>query len=369
MPGGSGEGGSGRFGFGDWSDGEFRDRFMAIIGGGGRKNNTYKFAWARFLLDHSCDPCMVPRMYGRLGNEPAAGTTYTAGGIQVTYAEVARYFFAYYWPLACRARLRQGPITQRPGVMGAIEKEFGEAEYRQSVCQIICEEPERVRRCLKKIEKVAPKQVVVRFQKVDGSEDPIFYHFAAGLADKEGNRRIDPKGGILVNRNAARFFRENYEALSRAVTLEWLRATYSFNPRTPDLVGRFGADYDGCAIARKFLPRLEAEGRLCFYCGVRPGLDERMCVDHVLPAEYVGCADPWNMVLACQKCGREKACMLPPPEYVDKLERRNAGRRRGGPAAGRAGVAPRRWRKVKPHYEDAKRRGYCVAVALTSTRQ
>ena len=369
MPGGSGGGGDWRFSFGDWSNDEFRDRFMAIIGKGGRKNNTYKFALARFLLDHSCDPCTVPRMYGRLGDGPAAGTTYTAGGIQVTYAEMARYFFAYYWPLACRARLRQGPAAQRPGVMGAIEEEFGEAEYRQSACQIVCEEPERVRRCLRKIERVAPKQAVVRFQKVDGREDPMFYHFAAGPADKEGNRRIDPRGGILVNRSAARFFRENYEALSRATTLEWLLATDSFNPGAPDLVGKFGADYDGCATVRKFLPRLEAEGRLCFYCGARPGPGERMCVDHVLPAEYVGGAEPWNLVLACQRCGREKACMLPPPEYVDKLERRNAGGRRGGQAAGRAGAAPHSWRKVRPRYEDAKRRGYFVAAALTGARQ
>lgn len=367
MPGESEDGG-GRFDFGDWSDDEFRDRFMAIIGEGGKKNNTYKFAWARFLLDHSCDPCMMPRMYGRLGDGPAAGTTDTAGGIKVTYAEVARYFFAYYWPLACRARLRQGPAAQRPGVMGAIEGEFTEAEYRQSVCRIICEEPERVRRCLKKIARVAPKQVVVRFQKVGGREDPMFYHFAAGPADKEGNRRIDPRGGILVNRAAARFLQENYEALSRAVTLEWLRATDSFNPGAKDLVGRFGADYDGCATVRRFLPGLEAKGRLCFYCGARPGPGERMCVDHFLPAEYVGGAEPRNLVLACQRCGREKACMLPPSEYVDKLARRNAGGRRGGPAGGLAGGAPRRWREVRQHYETAKSRGYCVAVALSGVR-
>ena len=66
MPGGAGGGGGGgMFGFGEWSDGELRDRFASIMGEG-QKNNTYKFAWARFLLDHACDPHAMPRMYGRI---------------------------------------------------------------------------------------------------------------------------------------------------------------------------------------------------------------------------------------------------------------------------------------------------------------
>ena len=76
MPGGSG--GSGRFGFDDWSDREFRDWFTAIIGEGGRKNNTYKFAMARLLLDLCCDPCMMLRTYGRLGDRAGAGAGYLA---------------------------------------------------------------------------------------------------------------------------------------------------------------------------------------------------------------------------------------------------------------------------------------------------
>lgn len=61
MPGGAGDGG--QFGFDQWTDGNFRDTFTAIISRRGRKNNTYKFAWARFLLDYSHDPGRVAKMY------------------------------------------------------------------------------------------------------------------------------------------------------------------------------------------------------------------------------------------------------------------------------------------------------------------
>ena len=360
---GSGCSSSGKgFGFANWSDGEFRYRFIDIIGGSGRRNNTYKLAMARFLLDHSCDPCAMQWVYGRPRGEAAAapGTANVAGaGNKVTYAEMARYFFAYYWPLACEARLRQGPARQKPLVIQAIEGEFGEGECRLPVRRIICEQPAKVERCLKEVARVAPRQVVVRFQKVDGAEDPMFYQFAAGQADREGNRRIDPRGGILVNGRAARFFRENYGALNRAVAFEWLKATDAFNPGVPDLVAKFCKIYDAYGGACRFLPCLEAAGRVCFYCGARPGLDERMCIDHVLPADYVGGTEPWNLVLACQRCGRGKACMLPPPEYVDKLSRRNAGRRGAGGAP--PDSAPSRpERGVEWHYKNAKSLVVCV---------
>lgn len=110
--------GLGQFGFGDWSEGDFRNAFTSIISRRGRKNNTYKFAWARFLLDYSHDPGRVLGLYGRAGKKAAAvegeaeQQDAPAPIGQVTYAEIARYFFVYYWPLVCKTRLRQGPASR-----------------------------------------------------------------------------------------------------------------------------------------------------------------------------------------------------------------------------------------------------------------
>lgn len=369
MPGGEGNGGggAGRFDFDEWPDREFHDWFVAIIGGGGRMNNTYKFAMARFLLDLSCDPSKMVRMYGRPVEGAAPGVTDTAGGIQVRHAEIARYFFVYYWPFACNARLRQGRDNQPPRVTTAIEEEFGKREYGRSAFQIIRDEPEKVGRCLEKIAKDMPRQVIHRFQKVGGREIRMFYQYAAGPVGREGNRRIDLRGGILVNRSAARFFRESYGSLNRAVELEWMRLTRSFNPRARDLAGRFRAAYDECESSCGFLSGLESGGRSCFYCDARPGPEERMHIDHFLPDECVGGIQEWNLVLACQGCGREKACLLPPPECIDKLRRRNAERREDG-AAAPLGTMTRREREIEMCYEGARRRGYPVAKSLPAAR-
>ena len=359
------------FGFGEWSDGELRDRFVSIMGEG-QKNNTYKFAWARFLLDHACDPHAMPRMYGRIWDRIAAKPAGASGGSgrgrgggdRVTYAEIALYFFAYYWPLVRWTRLRQGPDGQKPKAAREIEREFGDGERRRPLCQIICEEPERVECCLRKIARVGFKDVVHRFQWVCGKEARMFYQYAAGPGDKSGNRRIDPGGGILVNGRAARFLRDNYAALSRAVALEWLLATASFSPGAPDLAGRFAGAYGECESACRFLLGLENEGRTCFYCGARPGRDERMCVDHFLPAGYVGGIEPWNLVLACQECRREKDGMLPPRECIGKLEHRNAKRREDEAPAVPLCRTTRLERELGRHYEIAKSRGYPVAESL-----
>ena len=367
MPGGednsSNGGGAEPFSFDERSDREFHDWFVAIIGEDGRKNNTYKFAMARFLLDLSCDPSKMVRAYGRPEDGIAPGVTDTADGIQVRYAEIARYFFVYYWPLVCNARLLQGRDSQPPRVTTAIKEEFGKREYGRSAFQIIRDEPEKVGRCIEKIAREMPRQVIYRFQKVGGREIRMFYQYAAGPVGKEGNRRIDLRGGILVNLSATRFFRNNYASLNKAVALEWMRFTRSLDPRACDLAGRFLAAYDECESACGFLPGLEAGGRFCFYCDAHPGLEERMHIDHFLPDDSVGGTREWNLVLACQECGGKKACLLPPPGCIDKLRRRNAKRREDGAVAPLGKMTRREW-ELELCYEGARRRGHPVAESL-----
>ena len=146
------------------------------------------------------------------------------------------------------------------------------------------------------------------------------------------------------------------------MALEWLRATDSHNPGAQNLAGRFLDAYDCCECACEFLPGLEASGRICFYCDARPGLEDRMCIDHFLPADYVGGTEAWNLVLACQGRGRKKVCMLPSPEYIGRLTDRNAERRcEGAPPAALLDKAIGIERAVERHYGRAKKRGYGVA--------
>lgn len=69
---------------------DFLDLFMGIMRAS--KNNTYKFALARFLLEYSSKNT----------------------GISVRYEKIAEYFLRYYWDQECRSKLRQGPSNQTP---------------------------------------------------------------------------------------------------------------------------------------------------------------------------------------------------------------------------------------------------------------
>ena len=202
-----------------------------------------------------------------------------------------------------------------------------------------------------------------RFQKVGGREDRLFYQYGAGAPDRSGNRRIDRGGGILVNPDAARFLRENYAVLNGALTVEWLRAIESYNFGSPNLVERLSGGY-GRRNQRKFLHVLEALGASCFYCGGELGPGRCTHVDHVLPFDYMGDTELWNLVLACQRCNCEKLCSLPPPRYIDKLMCRNADHAGNDAMAESLDRMARFERGIKWHYENAEARvprRQCVA--------
>ena len=346
--------GCGMFRFGRWMDDEFRSRFVEIIGRSGKKNNTYKFAWARFLIDHSSERHKVPAMFDRGGSR---GGRDEAAPAQVKYDEIARYFFVYYWPLVCKTRLRQGPDSQPPLVTAAIRDEFRKDAYPQTVEEVIRDERAKVDRCVDEIAKCAFDNVPYRFQSIGGSEVRMFYQLAAGPPDASGNRKIDPNGGILINPDAALFFRRNAGALRLAVLAEWARKIESLNLGSPNLVARLSGKYGG-RPGHSTSPVAEKGNALrCFYCGYDLGKGPRV-PDHVIPLDYMGGAVEWNMVFACRECKRAKLGLLPPRRYVALLAQKNAGTG--------AAVVNVQCEEIACHYDNALRHGYGVAGRLSA---
>ena len=90
------------------TDREFLNAFLGIMSS--RKNNTYKFALARFLLEYSQDH----------------------DDLQVRYSKIAQYFMKCYWMQECKYKLRQGPAKQTPEVISIIRKEFDRSYYPQT---------------------------------------------------------------------------------------------------------------------------------------------------------------------------------------------------------------------------------------------
>ena len=54
---------------------------------------------------------------------------------------------------------------------------------------------------------------------------PYLDYFATEYHDSANNKKNDLRGGILVNSDAMRFFKENHDVLFKAVILEWCVVT------------------------------------------------------------------------------------------------------------------------------------------------
>ena len=285
--------------FKDCDDAEFLHTFMRILETDQSKNNTYKLALARFLLEYS----------------------HAGGNQSVKYASIAPYFLRYYWSQECKSKLRQGPPHQTPKVISIIRDEFEKSNYPDSFDDIRRKFPDRIARCEEEITKHCFRDVIHRFQKLGNDENKIFYEYFAVKYDKSGNARLDKHGGILLNPHAISFFKRYYEPLWYTVILSWVRFLEERNQGTPRLTGKV-IGLSGRRNQGSFKKYLEPFVTECFYC--RTSLnDAKVHVDHVLPYDYIGETELWNLVLACQKCNCRKLGNLPPGEFIDNLVERN----------------------------------------------
>ena len=319
---------------------EFKSHFIGAITKGS-KNNTYKFALARFLLDYCNSP--NPNM-------------------QVKFSTIAEYFFKYYWLQECKSKLLQGPKNQLPQIIKIIRAEFKEETYPQSYKELKAKESDKIEACVEKITNIAFNDVIHRFQKIGGGERKMFYdYFAKKYNDKADNRKVDPKGGILLNKYAVRFFQENFVSLYKSVILEWVRFLEIRNFGTPHLVRKIEGDCLGARDQKKFFKALKPFVECCFYCSNQLQEGRKTHVDHVIPYDYIGDTELWNMVLSCQKCNCEKLGRLPPNQYIEKLLKRNKDYKtaidgmQDSLATLNYGEQDVCW-----HYTNAKRHGYPI---------
>ena len=332
--------------FKNTSDEEFRSIFMGILSRGS-KNNTYKFALARFLLEYS----IIHDEYSIQHEKQKVG-----------YSDIAECFFKYYWLQECKSKLRHGPQNQTPSIITAIREEFKNKAYPQSFKKIQKKESDKVARCVKKIARICRRDVIYRFQLVGGTEKKIFYkYFAMPYKNSSGNKRMDPKGGMLLNPDAMRFFKENFVPLYKSVILEWIRFLEIRNFGTPRMVQKIEGVKQGARNQRKFMEELKLfRDHHCFYCKDRIKYDHYTHVDHVIPFDYVGNTEMWNMVLSCQVCNCKKLGNLPPRHYIDKLLYRNGKHKKKKQMKKSLDALNYDDHDINWHYKNARTHGYPV---------
>jgi len=338
--------------FDDFTESEFERVFLNILNLTS-KDNTYKFALARFLLEYS--------------NEHGPGETH------VGFHTMAGYFLRYYWPQVCKLKMKHAPqVTKNPVIVQIIEKEFDMQRYPQTFPEILAEEPEKIKRCTEAIVKKCFHNVTWRFQRIQANratESRAFYAYTIKRTVHRNKKYVDLDSGITLNPKAMAFLKKYHAVLLKAVILEWSRFLEQLNVGMPKIIAKTEGMNTVRRSLAKYRRRLEPLFERCFYCGKTLGGGRKTQVEHVIPFDYIAEDDIWNLALACQRCNLQKLGALPPMRYIDDLvaRNRNYAKRIPGLARSLGRLDSEFERTVKNHYETARSHGYVVLENFPKT--
>lgn len=328
---------------------ELERLFLAILTKGGRKDNTYKFALARFLLDYSHEQDQLAV------NEAVQANT----GVAIPYDRIAQAFLRYYWHQECMYKIQQNRHPEKPPAVIRVIREQVSDGYVPAAYDSIDErdKDEMIRKIRMKVfdrEEHKTSIVIPTFQNiVDGNT----------VVRKQAFYDYDDDRGVLTLKPAALLmFRKNYDILTKSVFLEWAKYIESINmvPRLIEKIGAGSPDYKPPKLALKVLQK---DFRECFYCDARLGHAE-IGVDHFIPQTYIFDDELWNLVLACKECSRKKGNLLVDEGYLGDLLKRNE---RWGPKISLLESSiknidrGRGWRNViEMHYTNCRECGYDI---------
>lgn len=264
------------------------------------KDNTYKLALAKFLLDFAHE------------NKVTAD-------IEINYSTIAEAFLKYYWFQECKYKFKQDSKTNDdPAVIKAIRKYCG-TEYIHETYEKYFEENKHLKIKIKnEITTNGFKDVIPRFQ----SGHDLFYIHTHSISDNGKRFRASETKSIVLRKEGHSFLKQNYVLLNHLTLFEWAKFIESrnFSPRIISKIENQGIETrKNLSSARKRLEQIQGN---CFYC--EASLTEKQVhVDHFIPWSYIYTNDDWNFVLACEECNRTKTNNLAPLEYLKKIVKRN----------------------------------------------
>lgn len=284
---------------------EFENDFIHILTQG-KKSNTYKFAFARFLLDFANS--MDLKKIEQLQQENKL--------VDVTYAEIAKYFLEYYWHQEFHSKIRQNYNNEsKPLVIKILRNLFKQERYIGHTFKKIKEkEPDTIVKAERRIAQQCFEQVVPRFQKIAiGNKSELretFYVFS------------EQESKISIKPNAMLFFKQYYPLLLNSVILEWAKYLEKINKGLPKLISKIESEDNPRVSLKKYEKSLIDLFKNCFYCNTLLE-SKKIHVDHFIPRVYIREDEIWNLVLSCSECNCEKSGSLAPEIFLKKLIKRN----------------------------------------------
>lgn len=280
-----------------------QEMFNTIVSKGA-KDNTYKFALTKFLLDYS-NSIQQQNMY------------------RISYNEIAEKFLEYYWFQECKYKLKQDfKIKRMPMIIRIIRKYCGE-EYIPKSYEKYFEDKQNLKQTIiYEIEKACLQDVIPRFQPINTYY--LYNHFHT-ISSTGKKYKLPPKEKryIEVRKEAKIFFKSNYNELSKILIYEWAKFLERTN-FTPMLISKIeGLGLHNRSSLTKYKSILLKQMNVkCFYCNNDVKSND-IHIDHFIPWSYVYEDSIWNLVISCSKCNLKKSDCLAPNQYIQKIVDRN----------------------------------------------
>ncbi len=182
------------------------------------KDNTYKFALTKFLLDY-------------------AHKKQLSGTQKISYNDIAAKFLEYYWFQECKYKFKQDfKIERMPIVIRIIRKYCGEDYIPESYEKYFKDKKALKDTMVDEIERGCLQDVIPRLQPRNIFS---FYQHFHTLSPTGRKYRLPPKDKryIEVSEDAHQFFKDNFNELSKILIYEWAKFLEKTN-FTPRLIAK-----------------------------------------------------------------------------------------------------------------------------------
>lgn len=275
--------------------------FIHIISKG-KKDNTYKFALAKFLLDYSL----------KLQN---------IEDTKIYYDEISEAFLKYYWFQECKYKIKQDFKQSSQPVVVTIIQSFCGTDYIPDSYDNYFKKNKFKEDLTKEIEKKCLNDVIPRFQ--PDEYNSLYFHNHE-KADKKYKIPSNDKKFILLQKDSILYLKNNYELLHKALILEWAKFLEKTN-FTPKLIAKIEhlgeTKRNSLNKYKKILLEIDIDKK-CFYCDCNLNEND-IHVDHFIPWSYVYDDELWNLVLSCSTCNLKKSDYLASENSLIKIQTRN----------------------------------------------
>lgn len=256
-------------------------------------DNTYKMAWAKALVEISCE-------------------SHKNKKIELT--DIAKKIFKYYWNQTIYFDLVQGSnISKPPEFITEVKKQIEKYYVIKKTRRPIHFEriDSEINLDLKKLVRILKQDVSWRFLKLK-KEIILLYIY------EKGNDFL-----VLEHQNII----EDYsDVLFESINFRWTQILENFNssPRIAKKIRVLDLKEVKRNSLSKFRQFLDVENPThnCFICGEKI-VAETPSIDHVIPWSFLFSDDIWNLVYTHKTCNSQKSNTIPTEKDIEQLEQRN----------------------------------------------